>query len=173
MLKHAERLAKSKLPPGWPVRMELEFFFGALLAAFVWSLACPINLWNARSNLYYRTPSGRLMQRTDTVVPSFESLLDASLWGFWILALALLGFVLMHYLYYRRDAKSIYLMRRLPDKGLLHRQCLTVPFWMILTVLVLGLVLLGLYNWIYQTAVLPESVLQGMGQTVPLAGRAQ
>lgn len=170
MLNRFEHRVARVLPPGWPVRTELRFFVGGLIAAVLWSFSCLVRIGKARSMLYFRTAAGTLALRRELNVPPFEAMIEGALWGFWLLAFALLGFVLMHYLYYWRDSKSIYLMRRLPDKSLWHRCCLTVPFWMILTVLAVGFALMGLYNLIYKAAVLPEWVLKDFVQTASLVG---
>ena len=58
----------------------------------------------------------------------------------------------LHYAHYYRGSKSIYLMRRLPDRTLLHRQCWTLPLLALgLTLLVLVL-LPALYYLIYRYA---------------------
>ena len=57
--------------------------------------------------------------------------------------------VLLHYLYYRRGSMSIYLMRRLPDRGLLHRQCWTLPLLGLALTITITLILLGIYLLIY------------------------
>ena len=41
--------------------------------------------------------------------------------------LFMLGFIVYFYFYHRQESRSIYLMRRLPDRWELHRRCLTAP----------------------------------------------
>ena len=57
------------------------------------------------------------------VIRPFSSLIQSSLNFFPLFWLFMLWEVIDCYRYHRRDTKSIYLMRRLPDKWELHRRC--------------------------------------------------
>ena len=73
------------------------------------------------------------------------------------LGAALLAFV--NYSNFRNGSKSVYLMRRLPDKWEYHRRCLTLPLLTILAGLVSIPILLGLFYALYLHAT-PEQCLQ-------------
>lgn len=66
----------------------------------------------------------------------FGPVMCRTLVGFAVAGLCMLLLALWHYRSYRQGSMSIYLMRRLPEGGLLHRQCWTLPL--------LGLALYGL-----------------------------
>lgn len=63
-----------------------------------------------------------------------------------------------NYARFWQGSKSIYLMRRLPDRWELHRQCLTLPLLSILAGLLLVGLLLPLFFWVY-TAAIPDQCL--------------
>jgi len=63
------------------------------------------------------------------------------------------------YRYYHQDSKSIYLMRRLPDRAELHRSCLVQPLLRVALVLVVMAVLLLIFYTVYMNQV-PEECLQ-------------
>ncbi len=83
-------------------------------------------------------------------MPSFAALLSRTMLGFEILAvflpLAAAGNYLSHYL----ETRSIYLMRRLPDRRDLWRRCLALPAAGLLGGVVLALALLGLFLAVYR-----------------------
>ena len=68
-------------------------------------------------------------------------------------------FVIYHYSYHFKGSKSIYLMRRLPDRWELHRRCLTLPIAMAVFFLLMGFVMLLLFFWAYFAAV-PAQYIQ-------------
>ena len=109
-------------PPGFGLRAELQLFgAGAVLAV----------LYSARFLLRYQ--SARRQALTDlergltSDMPDLCSLMDGVLLGFAILAACMLLAAAAHYLYHLQGSKSIYLMRRLPDRWELHRRCLALP----------------------------------------------
>lgn len=63
------------------------------------------------------------------------------------------------YRYYYQDSKSVYLMRRLPDRGEWHRSCLVQPLLRVALVLVVMAVLLLIFYTVYMNQV-PEECLQ-------------
>ena len=73
------------------------------------------------------------------------------------LGAALLAFV--NYSNFRNGSKSVYLMRRLPDRWEYHRRCLALPLMTILAGLVSIPILIGLFYAIYLHAT-PEQCLQ-------------
>lgn len=97
------------------------------------------------------------------VIP-FGGVMYRVLLGFAVAGLCMLGLALWHYRSYRRDSMSIYLMRRLPEKSLIHRQCWTLPLLGLALYGVTALCLTAVFYRIYclgmPTAQLP-SVLGG------------
>ena len=138
----------SYAPPGTNIPRELGLFGGALALAVLHSLGFLTRYWRAYDALFEFHGSKRVLME-GALMEDFDFLLDRALWGFPLIALILLALVVWNYLSYRQDSMSIYLMRRLPDRGLLHRQCLTLPLLGIVLCVVTALVLLCIYHLIY------------------------
>ena len=86
------------------------------------------------------------------VLPQFSVL---TVGCFRMLPLALVvsaGLVLWNYLSYRQGSMSVYLMRRLPDRSLIHRQCLTFPVLSAVLYVLTALLLLGIFALVYRYA---------------------
>lgn len=94
-------------------------------------------------------------------VPVFGTMLHTSEWGFLLLAVCMPLLAGAHYFYHFHDGRSIYLMRRLPDRGELWRRCLTLPLTGLAAVLILTLGLSVLYFWLYETYALIDTNSQG------------
>lgn len=109
-----------------------------LLLFFIRCLVSAENLYEAK---YVSDGDGgfRLVGRAlkeGAMMPVVSELLEGSRIGFVLVAVLPVIFAIDHYGYYRRGSKSIYLMKRLPDRWEYHRRNLTLP------VLLLGVVLI-------------------------------
>ena len=113
-------------PPGYEYEMErnsagLLLGIGAVLSLqFFW------NLYHTVENLYDYVDH-RLILRENVVAASFGKLVMGH-WGLYIPFVLFLGTMMVyHYFYYRWETKSIYLMRRLPRRGVLLGSCVKGP----------------------------------------------
>ena len=114
------------LPPGMSPAEEQRFVKIGLVLSGLISFLDVIVYFTELSNLYqYR--AGRRILDVTREMPDFAEIFQRFPIGFAILMLCMLGFVVYHYAYYYRGSKSIYLMKRLPDRMELHRRCLTLP----------------------------------------------
>lgn len=139
------------VPLGMEGKKVRNWFTLALGVGMGYSVRFLFRLMNARSELYV-WQGGRRVLPAGAALPPFVELLEGS---FLLLAvaaacmpLAALGLYGYHYL----EGRSIYTMRRLPNRWELWRRCLTLPAW---TALACGLavpVLTGLYALIYLAA---------------------
>jgi len=91
-------------------------------------------------------------------MPEFLTILGQGMVVFHILIPCMLAFTIYHYLYHRTGSKSVYLMRRLPDRWEYHRRCLTLPLVSAGLVFLAEVILLLFYFWIY-VLVIPEANL--------------
>lgn len=146
------------VPPGLNPRTERNVFFVGLAYAVLRSFGFFFRLSDGLYRLYTGTGEFRRL-RSGAMMPDFVEILDSALLGFGLLALCMVVFLFDHYSYYRRGSKSIYLMRRLPNRWEQHRRCLTLPLAAIVLCALLALVLLCLYFLIYML-VTPEVCLQ-------------
>lgn len=127
------------------------------LAALCWSFYYFVKLHNAWKSLY-RVRYGVYELREGAVMQDFVEILGPAFLGFAVLALAMLAFAVYHYAYHSQGSKSIYLMRRLPNRWELHRRCLTIPLVSVILCGLLVFILLCIYYWAY-ILVTPEVCL--------------
>ena len=138
-------------PPGLNLNFDLNFFFTGLACSVLYSLSFLYRFAGARSDLYDHYGAVRRL-REGAVMPDFRELLGSALLGFLVLGLCMIPFALYHYAYHRQGSRSIYLMRRLPDRWELHRRCLTLPACGAAVCLLLAAALLLIYFGIYLLA---------------------
>ena len=144
-------------PPGY--EYEWEWKGAALLlgigAAF--SLLFFPGLCRAAEALYIDTDSGRVV-REGAAAASFGQL-TANHWALYVpFVLFLVAMMISHYAYYFRGTKSIYLMRRLPERGALFQSCAAGPLLGLWTAAA-GLALLYLLYYGIYLMVIPGECL--------------
>lgn len=143
-------------PPGANTEpQKLVLMFGLICSGIFSFFQFPYRL--AQELEYRRTPEGLV---TGETMPPFFRLLGGSLAGFGVVALLMLFFAATYRLYYQQGARTIYLVRRLPDRGFFHRSCWALP---VLGAAVCGLaaaltLLLYLVVYLWLT---PEQLLPG------------
>ena len=146
-------------PAGWPWKFTVECTLCALLI----SCCCAVILFQTRFDL------AKLPLRThhsDHILP-FSEIFGRGLFGFWIVSVCLILLPLFHCLWHWQGSKSIYLMRRLPQRAELLRRCLAGPA-MLLALTLLAAALTALFCMLlYQThtpaGCLPEEPWAGLG----------
>ena len=154
------------VPPGFGLRFELQFFLTGLICSAVYSTLYLLRLANARDNLFaYSMGSGRILL-PDAQMPAFTELLADSFSWFGVLAAVAVIFAVWHYAYHWQGSKSIWLMRRLPDRWVLHRRCLILPALELaacaLCTLVLFWLYFGLYVWLTPEEIYVPGQLAGL-----------
>lgn len=83
-------------------------------------------LYRAAAALYEYTDRRRVL-RKDAMAASFGQLVTGH-WGLYVpLVLFLTAMMIYHYIYYYRETRSIYLMRRLPRRGVVLKSCVLGP----------------------------------------------
>lgn len=153
LLKRERRL----LLWGWSVSFLFSLLFWTRYAAYYHSLY----EYNSSLKEYVLIPGAQM--------PSFRFLLTNSPLGhtmacFVLLAVLMLVLIVGRYHSFYEGSRSIYLMKRLPDRWELHRRCLPLPLLAALLVLLsaaaLTLLYFGLYLLITPSACLPPNVWQ-------------
>lgn len=138
------------LPPGLSFSEERSFFLIGAIAAGVYSLLFFVRFSNALSDLYETERlTGKRVLIDGAQMQPFETLYGGLSTGFYLLAAAMLFWALRHYLYHWQASKSVYLMRRLPNRLEWHRRCLSVPSAMALFCLAAAVLIPALYYGIY------------------------
>ncbi len=114
-------------PPGFDLRFEKQFFFSGLAFSVLYSCLYLLRLGSRINDLYAWDANGVRILLPDASMPPFAGLLEDSLSWFAVLAAMAGVFAVWHYASHWHGSKSIYLMRRLPDRWELHRRCLVLP----------------------------------------------
>lgn len=141
-------------PPGQNLACEKYTLLWGLAAAALFSL----QFFSAFSQAYHDlfTEDGILQQ--GIMMAPFDELLGISLLGFGLLGLGMLQFGFYHWYYFYQDSKSIYLLKRLPQRNLLLRYCLTLP-GLAFIVCILAMVLVRLVYFAVYLALTPDACL--------------
>lgn len=148
-----------RVPMGMDGETVWAFLMGGVSVA--WGLSWPffVRFWNAVDALYTHR-GGKQILRAGAEMPAFHEVLGGALTGFGLFALCLPFVVLWNYSYHWQGSRSIYLMRRLPDKWELHRRCLTQPLAALAVCAVAAVATLLVYFAFYWF-VPPEECLRG------------
>ena len=143
-------------PPGYAFEKERNACALLLALAAGYSTRFFWRLHDACALLYVVEGDGsRVLRPGSQAAPFLE--VAAGCWAMFLpLYLFLAAMVAEHYLYYRRQTKSIWLMRRLPERGVLLRTCVQGPLFTMGAGAAAGAVLLALYYGIYLLAMSGE-----------------
>ena len=136
------------VPVGLNGRRTARQTAAGLSLAALWSVLCFLSGYLPRLGDIHRYirwggPKTILMDH-------FSALIRHTGLGFQILAAALVLLAAGHGLHHCRESRSIYLMRRLPDKWDLWRRCLALPALGLACCAVLAVLLVLLYFFIYR-----------------------
>lgn len=136
------------IPPGIELKRELKYIAVGLVGAMLYSFSFFFAYISARNDLYYydyRTEEYIL--NTNAVITEFETLLAGRFAGFAVFILFLFLMGIYHYVYHYQGSKSIWLMKRLPNRMELHRRCLLLPlFAAIASIAIMGMLFLIYYG---------------------------
>ena len=145
-------------PPGIKLEWEKQFFVAGWIGSLLVSFGFLIRYFGKLSELYiYRSGSVRELDVT-RVMPDFYEILDGCLRFYIIFAVCMLLLIVYHYAFHYMGSKSIYTMRRLPNKWELHRRCLILPIASALILLASAGITLLLWFAIYMLCT-PEQCL--------------
>lgn len=138
-------------PPGMDIKVEKRVMGWGMTFSALFSLSFFLRFSDGLKRLYWNNGAGRTL-KANAVMPDFAQLLGGALLGFLILALCMAAFIPIHYAYHHQGSKSVYLMRRLPDRWERHRRCWTLPLCAVLLCLAAAFVLLLIYFAVYMLA---------------------
>lgn len=142
---------KRFFPPGYEYKGEL------LLAGLLWggtagvSVFCfALHLYVAVGKLYQNVSytDYRRVLREGARVVAFAELVEWY-WALWLPAILFLAAMPLYHYYYYRDTRSIYVMRRLPRRGITFKSCVQGPALEMGIILVTAVCLHLLYYGIY------------------------
>ena len=117
-------------------------------------------LWNAAAFLVPFIQMYEALARMPAFFLPFDTMLEPALVPCALLAGWMLALFFFYMTAHYRGSRSIYLMRRLPDRWELWRRCLTLPLIGLAAALVIALGLSAVYFWVYETYALMEPANQ-------------
>lgn len=151
---------EQRIPLGCDAAKEQKGLIWGVVAGFLLNLRFPLMYYSARSRLFPYI-NGKRVFLEDAKMEPFGEILGFSLWGCLLAAAAMIFLAVWHYSCHFRGSKSIYTMRRLPQRWELLRRCLTVPVLAAAAYLAEAAVLLGIDYAIYRLAT-PAQALAGL-----------
>lgn len=154
MMRQMTKRLRPLLPVGMDARRILRRLSAAFLAAFLLSLGAPLCILSQRA-LLFETVDGVSLYQPGRMMPDYHAIASGWLVLFPAIALSMPLLAAWFYVQHWQDSRSIYTMRRLPDRWELHRRCLTVPAATALLALLAGFVLLML-DYLFYLAAAPE-----------------
>ena len=150
-------------PPGLSAKLESSWAAALLVPILLWHAVYWIALLHARNDLFL-TVDGKAELIPNAVMPDFCELVRGAYNGFAILFLFLICLAFYHYTFFFRRSRSIYLMKRLPQKGELIYRCTALPALLLLASLALmGILFLSDFG-LYQMATPKECMTGGQWQ---------
>ena len=132
----------SMAPPGIGTDWEIGRYLSGLTFALIMSFQFFGNYNEAYSEFCDQMAK-------QAYIADFAEVLGGSLDWFYLYSVIVLCMVVRYYLYYRKDSKSIYLMKRLPNRFELHKRAWALPLLGMLVTLLAAFVVLVVYFEIY------------------------
>jgi len=159
-----DRWIRSFAPPGLDTDGEIRGLIGGLVLALCLSFSF-IGKYNDAYSELYRWYNGKYKLSGEMMI-DFAELIEGCLGGFYLLCFVCLATVVWHYLYYYQGSKSIYLMKRLPNRMEIHKRAWTLPLLGIGITLLAAFLVMLLYFWIYLLVTPQECIAPGQWQRI-------
>ena len=150
-------LIEKHSPPGYSVRSELNTLYAGLCLSLFLSLGFFAKYF-ASLNALYDIDEGKRFLRENVKCEDFADILGIYLTGFIFTAVVMLFFMLARSLYTQTASKSIYTLRRLPEKAIVLKYFILMPFLYSIICLLAGFIVLTLYYAIYMLATPNECI---------------
>jgi hypothetical protein len=126
----------------------------------LYSLGFFMSLDKSISSLYDLWGSKKVLA-ADRYIDDFCEIIRGKFRLFGIFAIIMLALCLMHYLSHFSGSRSIYLMRRLPQRWELLKRCVTVPLMGIVLCVILMVILTAIYFGAYMVFTPKGHILPG------------
>ena len=140
---------KRNSPPGIELKQEYHVWLIGNISAVLVSLFAFLNKYTDARNQLFTYATGTRERIEGAIITPFYNLFSIYFSGFIIISVVTLCFTIYHYAYFRQGSMSIYLMKRLPKKGELHRRAITIPCLSVLATLVIALLTIAFFFLIY------------------------
>ena len=140
-------------PPGAELKSEWVVYLFGNITAFAVSLMFFASYASARSELYnYDRVQKKYILNEAATMQGFSDILGGYLLGFVLIGVIMLSFIIFRYSYYRQGSKSIYLMKRLPERNEIHKRAIPLPVIASLSCLIYAFILRFFYFAVYMIA---------------------
>lgn len=144
--KNASPWLQAHTPPGTDFRKDL--IAGIVLAAvitLIFFFAFLVEYTNMRNGLFETDYKGRLLEqlRPGAVMADIRLLLRGKLTGTILMAIYCIVRAVLYYRSFFTESKSIYLMKRLPDKNETLKRSISLPAIVLVLAILFSLLLLG------------------------------
>ena len=146
---------KRFIPVGINPKAEKLLVIVSFIVSVLRALYFYINFNSAYSYLFEFRNGQHILNKTK-VMRYFCTLTPGCFDGFIISVFIFAFMIFVHYGYHYKDSKSVYTMKRLPQKNELHIRCLTLPLICIAVCIILSFLLLLLFYHHYMTVTPPE-----------------
>lgn len=146
------------IPVGIKVETEIWIFFSALAVGICRALLF-FQAYIREYNRLFDIEYGKRVLIKSRMMRDFFEILDGTFDGFIIAIFAFICLIMFHYGYHYKDSRSIYTMKRLPNKFELHIRCFTVPVIGITVSIVISALLLVLFYLYYISKTPAECLL--------------
>lgn len=135
-------------PPGMSLQSEKNVFVFGMCLATLYSLGFVLSYIKAYEDLFLKSRYQWVL-RENALMPYYVELVQPVLSGFLVLAICMLLFSIYRYSFFYQGSKSIYMMRRLPQRSELFKMCLCVPCAAAAVCVLAAMVLFFVYFGIY------------------------
>ena len=149
---------KKIIPVGIKAETEIWIFFSALAVGICRALLF-FQAYFREYNRLFNIEYGKRVLIKGRMMLDFYEILEGTFNGFVIAIFGFICLIIFHYGYHYKDSKSIYTMKRLPNKYELHIRCFTFPVIGIITSIVISAILLVLFYLYYITKTPDECLI--------------
>lgn len=143
---------KAKLDEFFPLGIdyyqELKWICIGFVISFLYSLGFLFRLSDNYYNLFKWFGTKKVLIN-GAIMEDFVIVLEKALVGFFIVALCMIALGVYHYMYHYMGSKSIYIMKRLPNRFDFFKRCFISPLIVIIISFTFAFIMLVLYYWIY------------------------
>ena len=148
-----KKLMQRLSPPGMNVKAEKAITVICLILSALWGTLYFLTNYIMERDVLFTVRGGKLVPKQGAVISEFAMTVDPGMiFGFYVTMLIIAGFTLFRLAYFYQGSKSIYLMRRLPQKGETAKRVLALPaLWIAGTALIM-LLFTGLMAAVYLLA---------------------
>lgn len=146
---------RNRIPVGFKADSEIWIFISAIIIGIIRSLLF-FYVYTVDYNSLFEFVNGEKILISGSYMTYFYEIIDGCFNGFLIAIFIFIFLIFYHYMYHFKDSKSIYTMKRLPNKSELHIRCLSVPLTGIALSAALSIGLLLAFYFYYMAKTPPE-----------------